>query len=275
MQMHAAALTSRLAIARLSKSASGGLIRVSEAAVALGVSNQAAATRLASLVRNGWAQRVRRGLYMMLSAEIEPNEPVKSEDPWLLAREVFAPCYIGGWSAGAHWGLTEQLFMSTLVVTAANLRTNSAVLAGQSFRLFKVAKERTQHAVPVLRDGFTVMISSRERTLVDCFRHPELCGGIRHLASMMRAYAKLPEYDFRKLIDEGSRGANGAAWKRLGYLGELIWPAIPEIQEIAKQNLSAGYSRLDPWNKERGKLVRRWRLWINAVISEQSDRPDK
>ena len=39
------------------------------------------------------------------------------DESWVLARAVFEPCYIGGWSAAEHWGFTEQIFNSTMVFT--------------------------------------------------------------------------------------------------------------------------------------------------------------
>ena len=55
-----------------------------------------------------------------------------------------------------------------------------------------------------------------------------------------------------------------AGYKRK-YQDETMPMPVHLFQEIAKQNISAGYSRLDPGNKERGKLIRRWRLWVNVA----------
>ncbi|MDR3774942.1 MAG: hypothetical protein P4L26_16425, partial [Terracidiphilus sp.] len=63
----------------------------------------------------------------------------------------------------------------------------------------------------------------------------------------------------------------GAAWKRLGYLSELLWPGSERVQQLAKQHISAGYSHLDPEIKQPGKLLRRWNLKINAAISVASE----
>ena len=108
----------RTALAKLSRAAHGGLISVAEAAEALGVTRNRAARSLADLTARAWLRRVRRGLYLVAPLEAEPGQKAIPEDSWLVAQAVFAPCYIGGWSAAEHWGLTEQLFRSTLVVTA-------------------------------------------------------------------------------------------------------------------------------------------------------------
>ena len=39
------------------------------------------------------------------------------EDPWVIAAQLYGPCYIGGWSAAEYWDLTEQIFRTVVVMT--------------------------------------------------------------------------------------------------------------------------------------------------------------
>jgi predicted transcriptional regulator of viral defense system len=228
------------------------------------------AMSLGALARRGWLLRARRGLYYVLPLEAQPGRPTISEDPWVLAREAFSPCYIGGWSAAEHWGLTEQLFRSTLVVTAKNFRTTKINVLGNEFRLFRVPHSRIAGTINVWRGRERVPISDRERTIIDALRRPELCGGVRHLADIMREYGRSAERDFRKLANVAREFANGATWKRLGYLAEVLWPEEKALAEEARNHLTAGIVKLDPRVSRRGTLLRRWGLWINAAISKEA-----
>ena len=256
----------RVTIAKLARAARGGLLNVADAAKALGWPKRTASTKLSSLARLGWVKRARRGLYLVLPLEAEPGKPTVAEDPWVLAREAFAPCYIGGWSAAEHWGLTEQLFRSTLVVTAASIRGRSTSILGLEFRLFRVPPKRIAGAVLVWRGSEHVPASDRERTIVDCLRHPELCGGVRHLSDIMRGYGRSRERDFSKVIARARAASSGAVWKRLGYLAERVWPEEKDLIEEAGRRVTAGYVRLDPQVSRRGKLIRRWQLNVNVPI---------
>lgn len=235
----------------------------------MGLPRRQAAMRLGALARRGWLLRARRGLYFILPLEAEPGRPTVAEDPWVLAREAFSPCYIGGWSAAEHWGLTEQLFRSTLVLTAAHVRAAAVRLLGYDFRLFRVPSPRIAGTSLVWRGTERVPVSDRERTIVDCLRHPGLCGGVRHLADIMRQYGESTERDFRKLVHTAKGFANGAAWKRLGYLAEILWPQEVEVVGEARSHLTAGNVKLDPKVARRGTLVRRWRVWVNATVSSK------
>ncbi len=265
----------RAIIASLVKASKTGLISVPDAAKALGASRAAAALRLAKLARRGWLQRARRGLYLVLPLETEPGHRSTVEDPWVLAREVFAPCYIGGWSAAEHWGLTEQLFRSTLVVTAAAVRATNVEILGHPFRVFRVPRSRLAAGVQLeWRGAERISVSGLERTLVDCLRNPKLCGGARHLAQVLQAYGESPKHDFERLVAIAHQAASGAAWKRLGYLAELLWPNETRLLAAARRHVTMGNARLDPAVRRDGKLVTRWRLLANADVSEFRPRAD-
>ena len=247
-----------------------GLLSVGSASQVFGLPSRATALKLAARARRGWLRRVRRGLYFVLPLEAEPGRPVIPDDPWVVAREAFSPCYIGGWSAAEHWGLTEQLFRSTFVLTAAHVRAQKKQLLGHEFRLFRIPRSRIEGATVVWRGAEQVPVSDRERTIIDGLRHPALYGSIRHLADIMREYGTSAERDFTKLLAVARKAANGAAWKRFGYLAELLWPEEEGLLEEAQKCLTAGTVRLDPLVSRRGSLSRRWRLLINVTITQES-----
>lgn len=260
----------KVTIAKLARAAKGGLISVAMGSQVLGLSSRNTALRLASLARRGWLRHARRGLYFVLPLEAEPGRPATPDDPWVVAREAFSPCYIGGWSAAEHWGLTEQLFRSTLVLTAAHVRAQTTQLLDHEFRLFRVPRSRIEGTTLVWRGSERVLVSDRERTIVDGLRHPALCGGIRHLADIMREYGRSSERDFAKLLNVARKVANGAAWKRFGYLAELLWPGEKDLPEEAQKHSTAGTVRLDPGVRRRGSLNRRRGLWINVSVAQES-----
>lgn len=253
-------------LALLSRAARGGVVDVQESARALGLSARAASARLAAWTRAGWLARVRRGVYLVLPLESESERQTTVEDPWLLAAALFSPCYIGGWSAAEHWGLTEQLFRSTFVATAAHIRTRTATHLGAAFTLVRVKPERLQSLTPVWRGSTRVLVSSRERTLVDAAMDPRWLGGFRHLADVFAAYSTDPKADPATLLEELRRSGSGAAAKRLGYLAEHVWPAAHALVEGARAYRSTGVVKLDPAVARRGRMNSRWGLWVNVSI---------
>jgi len=256
-------------MAQLSRSSSGGLISVKVAADALHVSSREAATKLARRARTGWLARAQRGVYLVRPLESELGTPATVEDTWLLARELFSPCYIAGWTAAEHWGLTEQIFRTTMVATAAPRRSTHERRLSTEFRIVRIDPERLSGTTEVWRGSERVAVSDRERTIVDALIDPGWVGGVRHLAEMLTSYRRSTHFEPNKLRERLTEAGSGAAYKRMGYLAETLLPDAIAIVEAALAHRSQGVIRLDPAVKSRGPMSKRWGLWINADVTAE------
>jgi predicted transcriptional regulator of viral defense system len=210
--------------------------------------------------------RVRRGLYLAVPIEAEDAAFVTPEDPLLLAKALYSPCYIAGWSAAEHWGMTEQIFRSTFVATAASIRRKEESFLGAQYHLVRVAPDRITGIGTIWRGRERVPISGPERTLVDAARDPSWIGGVRHLAEVLTRYRTLAGSSPGKVAAELRVNGSGAAAKRLGYLAERTWPGARGLIKLAMERRSAGVIKLDPTIRTRGRLNKRWGLWVNADI---------
>lgn len=253
-------------LAAIARAARGGIVDVAESARALGLAPRAASGRLAALTRAGWLARIRRGVYLVLPLESASERETTVEDPWLLADALYSPCYIGGWSAAEHWGLTEQLFRSTFVATTAHIRAREATHLGLAFTLVRIKPSRLKDLSVVWRGHARVHVSSRERTIVDAASDPRWLGGFRHLADVFATYAADPKADAAKLLAELRRFGSGAAAKRIGFLAERLWRSETALIEGALAARTAGVVKLDPTIARRGRMNSRWRLWVNSSI---------
>lgn len=250
---------------RLARGARGGLITTERSAELLGLPPDRASLTLGRLVQRGWLTRVRRGLYLILPLEAG-REGIAIEDPWLLARELYAPCYIGGWTAAEHWGLTEQLFRSTFVVTAATIRHSAETFLGAEFHLVRIAHERVARAAVLWRGRERVAISDRELTIADALAAPAWLGGIRPLGDVLRRYQDSKEWNPQHLIERLEEIGSGAAFKRLGYLAETVLDADRHLVDAALVRRTKGLVKLDPTVTNRGRIHTRWRLWVNVPL---------
>lgn len=264
-------ITPKETLTRLARASKTGLISVETAALALKLPGRATSIRLAALARHGWLRRVRRGLYLVLPIEAEGTAPATVEDPWVLALELFAPCYIAGWSAAEHWGFTEQLFRSTFVASVRRLRRTSEHVLGAEFRLAAIPSRRLKGVETVWRGRERVPVSSRERTIADALVDPAWLGGIRHLSDIFRSYRTSKEWNPTVLLRELKVVGTGAAFKRAGYLAEVLAPKEKAFIEAARDRRTAGIVRLDPAIRSKGKLSKRWGLWVNASIASPEE----
>jgi predicted transcriptional regulator of viral defense system len=242
-----------------------GPFTADDAARALGTSRPEAARLVGYLASKGWLSRIRRGLFTVVPLEAEAPASWRA-DPWLVAARVFEPCYIGGWSACEHWGLTEQLFRSIVVVTTRPQRAARQAIQGSEF-LVAVRQATSMFGTrPVWRGRERVGVSDPSRTVIDVLDDPGLGGGIRHVADVLVEYLDSPHRDDELLIRYGDQLGNRAVFKRLGYLVEQLETDSSELVTTCFERRSAGLAKLDPTIDDDGRITNRWRLRINATI---------
>ena len=250
---------------RLARGARAGLVRTERAAELLGVKANVASLTLGRLVRRGWLSRVRRGLYLILPLETG-QEGTAIEDPWILADELYSPCYIGGWTAAEHWGLTDQLFRETFVVTSANFRRSPEVLLGAEFHLTHGTHERVSQVGQVWRGGERISVSDRERTIADALANPNWVGGVRQLIEILCTHRESEQWNAKRLLERVGEVGSGAAFKRLGYLIDTVLKPDPHIVNEAYARRTSGIVKLDPAIHERGPISTRWGLSVNVAL---------
>lgn len=247
-----------------------GPFTADDAAKALGVSRAEAARIAGYLASKGWLSRVRRGLFIVVPLEADVPEAWRA-DPWLVAARVFAPCYIGGWSACEHWGLTEQLFRSILVVSAEPQRRARVTVQGTEFRVATRKPGALFGTRKVWRGRDRIDVSDPTRTLVDVLDDPSIGGGIRNVADVIAVYFSGDHRDDELLVGYADRLGNRTVFKRLGFLLDSLEVDAPDLIETCLSRRSAGLAKLDPSIRRSGRITKRWGLRINAQIQAGVD----
>ena len=237
-----------------------GTISVQDASKILSVSAVDAAKMLARWRKNGWLSRVRRGLYVPVPLESRTAD-VPLEDPWIIADRLFAPCYIGGWSAAEHWGLTEQIFRTVVVMTTQKPRDRSPNIKGTKFLLRTVIDRAVFGLKPVWRGRIKVSVSDPTRTVLDMLDAPQLGGGLRSTTDILVSYLTSDDKNTKQLLEYAERLDNGAVFKRLGFLLERFAADQKDLINQCHSRLTKGNSKVDP-SLSADRLITRWRLWV-------------
>jgi len=238
----------------------GPTISVREASAILGLPLVQTAKFMARWANQGWLVRVRRGLYAPVPLQARRPEDVVA-DPWIVAARVFAPGYIGGWSAAENWGLTEQIFRTVVVMTTQPWGPRKQKIQDTEFWLRKIPEQQLFGTRAVWREGVQIHLSDPTKTVIDMLDDPAVGGGARTVEDILKAYLSSQEKDFDRLLDYASRMKNGAVDKRLGYLLERSGIVEEKILSKVRARLTQGNAKLDP-ALPASRLVTRWRLWV-------------
>ncbi len=236
------------------------VITPKDTAETLKIERTYAAQLLALWAKKGWLSRIKRGAYIPIPLQAESPE-IMADEPWVIAKALFDPCYIGGWSAAEHWQLTEQIFNSTMVFSSQKSQYGELDYHGVRFNVKIIKRERIFGTKTIWRETQKVSISDPTRTIVDAFNDPAVVGGIRMAIDILGEYLRSEHKDLDLLIKYSVKMKNSAIFKRLGFVFEEEYPKEKEATQKLKSKIKKGYSQLDPSTPGQ-RLVTSWNLWI-------------
>lgn len=189
----------------------------------------------------GLIRRIERGKYILEST-------LDRLDIYEIVPEIFQPSYIAYWSALHHHDMTEQVPRTVFLATTKRKKPLS--LQGQKIRYVTI-QERFFFGYERYEK---VIVSDREKTLIDCLRNPRYAGGISHI------FESIPlDLDTERLIRYCEMIDSSAVASRLGYMLERKGIQL-ELKSIIDT-----YTKLDP-EKEMSGLDERWKLYINRRL---------
>ncbi len=246
-------------------SASGKRLFTYSQAVEYWQSKIAASNTLSRLVRKGWLQRVDRGVYMIIPFEAGPNR-LWSENALILASYLVSPGAVAYWSALRFWNMTDQVPVVQLIQTTKRKRPLS--INGIEFRFIQVAERYFFGNTTRRIEDTPIIVTDREKTLIDAASRPDLCGGIYQLAQVTKT--SVETIDWEKLIRYVEQWGGGAVAKRLGYLVETLSLPIPDRSEKInrlQRLISKGISQFEPGSGLNGPVVTRWGLQVNISFN--------
>ena len=225
---------------------------------------------LSGLTRKRWLLRLERGKYLILplAAGMEGQYAVHE---FVLASRLVKPYAIAYWSALQFHGFTEQVPQTVTIISPVRRRDMSVEKLGFRGHFVTIAAERFFGVVTMQIDDQPVVVTDPARTVLDCLDRPDLCGGIVEAAKGVLGFAQRPSARPAQLTEYAARLKNQAIIKRLGYLVEQLdlseqfpetdWPTAISAW---RDNLSAGFVRLDPRLPPAGPYDRTWRLRLNV-----------
>lgn len=237
-----------------------GTVSAKDVSEILQINSSDAAKKLARWAKNGWLCRVKQGLYIPVPLESEEID-IAIEDAWIVADRIYDPCYIGGWSAAEYWELTEQIFLTLIVMTTQKIHQRRISYQNINFRIKTVSDKYFFGLKDIWRGQVKVKVSDPARTLIDMLSDPSLGGGIRLVSDMLKRFFQSEQPNPKLLFEYAKQFNKGVVFKRLGYLIEKFFPEQKDLINSCLLSMSAGYSKLDP-SLSANKLTTRWRLWL-------------
>ncbi len=152
--------------------------------------------KLRHLVKKGWISRIERGKYMVIPLEAGVNR-AWTEDPYIIASTLVQPAVIAYWSAIRHWNWTEQIPRVVYIQTTSRKKESGRVVFGVHYQFVTVTKRKYFGCIKEWLNGREVLITDKEKTLLDCSDDVDRAGSIEELLKAVNA--GVPEISWKKL----------------------------------------------------------------------------
>ncbi|MFH1415371.1 MAG: type IV toxin-antitoxin system AbiEi family antitoxin [Elusimicrobiota bacterium] len=214
---------------------------------------------LDELRRKGRLLQIEKGKYFIVPMKAPnqlwvPNEFVTAKY-WIGE----ASYYIGYFTMYNYWGFTEQIPQTMYVLNTKKSKTK--VIADTKYKAVKITKEKYYGIKKIKIEGEEIIISDRERTLVDLVDNPP--GSFNIMRGILKD--NIGKIDCDKFTDYLVRYPVKAVLKRAGCIMAALGVQNNLLNRLKDNIGNAGtYVVLNPENQNRkGRVNKEWGLIIN------------
>ena len=204
----------------------------------LGAGAKAADRMINSLRRKGWLERASWGRYLLVPPEMGPDA-LGHDNVLALADRIASPYYFGYATAARHYGFTTQHRFTVELATPARVRNRR--LLDTDIRIVNLSARKFFGFRPVDAFGYTVSMSDREKTVIDCIDRPRLAGGEGEAAVILaRACRRL---DWEKAAGYLDRIGSKTLARRFGWLADHAEATMPDDARARLREMAQGGGR--------------------------------
>ena len=230
---------------------------------ALGASEGYARYLAHQLVRKGWLERLRPGLFQLIPAD-RGREAVADTNPLLAGAALVRPYFFSFGTACTHHGLTEQAFAE--VYLACRQRRRAEQIRGTRYVFAFVSEKRFFGFDETSVLGATVRMATPERALLDALDRPHYAGGLGEVSRMVGR--SMPKLSSERVAEMLERWGESALAQRLGYLADLhgteLQPSVRgAIERLVRPKNKVLLGPRRRWGTS-GTLVRPWNIVENV-----------
>lgn len=202
---------------------------------------------------------IKRGVYVFSPLEAGPAGT--GINPFLIP-PVFFPrknYYIGYSTMFNYYGFTEQLFQTLYVLNTS--MSKEKIICRFPCKFVKIPEGRLYGLETIKIQSTDVVISAKERTLIDLLYFNKPVGGVQPASKIFSQTVKDKKCDIKKLVAYAVRFPIVTVRKRIGVLLENAGIAGALLKPLAKSVENTAISSLG--TSREGRLNKKWKVIIN------------
>ncbi len=214
------------------------------------------------LKRKGILTAVKRGVYFYSPLE---SGPARSNINEFLVPSVFFPegnYYVGYSTMYNYYGFTDQIFQTMYILNTSLHRDRT--IGSMIFRMVKIPSTRMYGLEKIRIKDSEIIVSDRERTLVDMFYFPGPVGGLKKAFEILKEQIKDRKTDVSRLIKYAARFPSVSARKRIGFALEKSGLKDKKLEPLLKSVRNTSLVTLYHSSSRKGRINKKWIVIENA-----------
>ena len=214
------------------------------------------------LKKKGILTAIKRGVYFYSPLE---SGPAGSNINEFLIPPVFFPggdYYVGYSTMYNYYGFTDQIFQVIYILNTSLQREKTA--SSMRFKLVKISPKRMYGFEKIKIKDTEVIVSDKERTLVDLIYFPDPVGGMKKAFEILKEQVKGKNIDTGKLIRYALKFPDVATIKRIGFILENAGLNDKELLPLLNAVRKSSLINLFPSKSRKGKINKKWVVIENA-----------
>ena len=247
-------------------------VTLAELREALGASGGYARKCAHGLVKKGWFERLRPGVFQLIPAN-RGREGVADTNPLAAGAVLVAPYFYSFGTACTHHGLTEQVFSEVYLACLKQRRPEN--IRDKRYVFVHVPEPRFFGFEKINALGHAVHMATTERAVLDAIDRPRYAGGIGEVSRIVARAASKVSWDV--LLELARKWRSSALIQRLGYFLDLHQVDVPDQIRAAQLELVWPKSKIQLASRRKwgttGRLVRPWNVVENVpwdvLVSKQ------
>ncbi len=214
------------------------------------------------LKKKGILTAIKRGVYFYSPLE---SGPAGSSINEFLVPPVFFPggnYYVGYSIMYNYYGFTDQIFQTMYILNTSLQRAKT--IGNVRYKMVKIPAKRMFGLENIKIEDTEVIISDRERTLVDLIYFSGPVGGLKKAFEILEEQAKNRKVNVSKLVKYAAKFPNISTRKRIGFVLEKAGIDYKRLEPLLKTVRKTSFVTLYPSKSRRGRINKKWMVIENA-----------
>lgn len=215
------------------------------------------------LKKKGILTAIKRGVYFFSPLE---SGPAGSSINEFLVPPVFFPkgnYYVGYGTMYNYYGFTSQIFQTMYILNTSLQREK--IIGSMRFRMVKIPSARMYGLEKIKIKNTDVIVSDKEKTLIDMFYFPGPVGGLKKAFEIMKEQVKARKIDVAGLIKYAVKFPNVSARKRIGFALEKAGVNDKKLEPLIRSIRKSSLVTLYPSKSRKGRINKKWMVIENAA----------